>query len=460
MPPSEVRTRLPPGPRAPRAIQTYHWLRHPTALFERCAARYGDLFTLRLVGLGDHVYVSDPAVVRQVFTGDSALYHAGEAYRPLMEPGGGAWSIFVLDDEDHLRMRRLLLPPFHGERIRRWVPLITQLTEDEIARWPAGKPFRLRPVTERITFEVIMQLVFGLRDPERGPELRRLLARLFKVGPLQALAFLLPSLRIDRPWMPWGKYEELRRRIWGLLGEEVRERRTELERSSAQEGEERDDILSMLIAARDEDGNGLTDSQLCDQLVTMLLAGHETTASALTWAFERLLRHPEVLARLQEEVDAGASTEYLDAVIDETLRIRPVGAHVARKLTREVEIKGYSIPARRVLAIAIYLIHHSPELYDEPYRFRPERFLEAKPESYAWIPFGGGVRRCLGAGLAQLEMQVVISTILRHSRLRASRPEPERLEVLGVTIVPSRGGEVVLDGWRRPRDREQVVSVW
>jgi cytochrome P450 len=412
--------------------------------FEYCAARYGRTFTLRLTPLGDHVYVSDPATVRDVFTGDSHVLHAGDAYRPLTEPAGGSSSIFMLDEDAHLHVRRLLLPPFHGERIKRWVPLIERLTEEEIRRWPLDRPFALRPSAERITFEVIMRIVFGLRDPERAAELRRLLPRLYKVTAGQAVAFVFPQLRRDIPLTPWGRYEEVRRRVWGLLGEEVRERRAELEGTASEGSDEHDDMLSMLLSARDEQGRGLDDDQLCDQLVTMLLAGHETTASGLTWAFERLLRHPQVLERLVEEIESGESIDYLNAVIDETLRSRPVGPHVARKLTEAVEIDGYEIPAGTVLAVAIYLVHHSPEVYPEPERFRPERFLEGRPESYAWIPFGGGVRRCLGAGLAQLEMQVVISTILRHARLRAARPEPEKRQMMGVTMVPARGGEVVM----------------
>jgi cytochrome P450 len=431
---------LPPGPLAPRALQTYWWLRRPTALFDRCAARYGKLFTLRL-WLGDHVYVADPELVRRIFTGDPAQFHAGEAYRPLMEPGGGPWSIFVLDEDEHLRMRRLLLPPFHGERIQRWAPLIEQLTEEEMRRWPRGEPFALRASAERITFEVIMRLVFGLRSPERGAELRRLLPRLFKVTPLEAVAYVVPSLRRDS-YPPWARYEVLRRRIWGLLEEEIR-------RSRGEDRSGREDILSLLLDARDEEGRGLSDSQLADELVTMLLAGHETTASSLSWIFERLLRHPDAHRRLCAELERQRVPRYLDAVIDETLRVRPVGAHVARKLTRELALDGFTVPARTIVAVAIYLIHTSPELYPEPRAFRPERFLDGRPPSYAWIPFGGGVRRCLGAGLAQLEMQVVVSTILRGARLRAAHPErDEPITPLGVTLVPGRGAEVVLDGWR------------
>jgi cytochrome P450 len=213
--------------------------------------------------------------------------------------------------------------------------------------------------------------------------------------------------------------------------------------------------MSLLLAARDEHGRALTDREVRDQLITMLLAGHETTASSLSWTFERLLRHPGAHARLREELDAGSS-EYLDAVIKETLRCRPVGAHVARKLTTAIELGGYSLPAGTIVAISIYLLHHSPRLFEDPRSFRPERFLDGQPDSYAWIPFGGGVRRCPGSGLATLEMRTAIATILRLVELRAARPEPEAQAVLGVTLVPSRGGEVVVE--RRLERRDTVAG--
>ena len=434
-----VATSLPPGPRAPRALQTYLWLTRPTQVFDHCARRYGDPFTLRLFLAGDMVYVADPATVRQMFRGDPSVFHAGDAYT-LMEPTGGKHSLFLLDEDEHLRMRRLLLPPLHGERLKRWASVIEEVTEREVRRWPVGRPFQLRPITEAITLDVIMRIVFGI-DPERAAELRRLLPGLFHASLAQAPSFLVPALRKDLGrFSPWGRYVRLRARIDELLYAEIERRRSEL----AENGDGRDDVLSLLLAARDEEGRGLTNVELRDQLVTMLLAGHETTASQLAWAFERILRHPHVLRRLLDEMEQDGS-EYLDAVIKETLRSRPVAAHVARMLTEEMEIKGYRIPARTIVAIGIYLIHHSPELYPEPRAFRPERFLgDGAPDHFSWIPFGGGVRRCLGVGLATLEMQVVIPTILRMVELRPSRPESERFDVLGVTLVPSRGGELVV----------------
>ncbi|MEX2197008.1 MAG: cytochrome P450 [Thermoleophilaceae bacterium] len=429
---------LPPGPRAPRALQTYLWLTRPAQVFERCARRYGDPFTLRLLLAGDMVYVAEPGAVREIFSGDPGVFNAGEAYT-LMEPTGGRNSLFLLDGDDHLRMRKLLSAPLHGERLKRWKPVIEELAEREIARWPVGTPFALRPITESLTLDVIMRIVFGIREPGRAAELRSLLPRLFHVSLAQAPSFVVPRLRRDLGrWSPWGRYVRLRARIDELLYEEIARRRAEL---SGEGGGDRDDVLSLLLGARDDDGRALTDSELRDQLVTMLLAGHETTASSLAWAFERVLRTPHVHERLRAEPHG----EYLDAVIKETLRSRPVAAHVARKLTEDAELMGHRVPARTVVAASIYLLHHSPVLYPEPQAFRPERFLEKQPAPYSWIPFGGGVRRCLGAGLATLEMQVVIPAVLQRVRLRAARPEPERVVPLGVTLVPGRGGEVVVE---------------
>jgi cytochrome P450 len=441
----DARAKLPPGPRAPRALQTYYWLTRPISVFERCARRYGDPFTLRLYLAGDLVYVADPEAVGEIFAGDAKLLHAGEAY-VLMEPVGGPSSLFLLDEDAHLRMRRLLSAPLHGQSLKRWAAVIAEMTEREIARWPVGRPFPLRPSTEAITLDVIMRIVFGMREGERAAELRRLLPKLFAVDLIQAPAFVIPALRRNLGRRsPWGRFLRLRERIDELLYEEIRRRRTELGRAPVAGAEPRDDVLSLLLGARGEDGRGLSDAELRDQLITMLLAGHETTSSALAWAFERLLRHPDVLERLQRELDKGDG-EYLDAVIKETLRIRPVAAHVARKLTDEAEVAGHRLPAGTVVAPAIYLIHRSPRLYPDPRAFRPERFLSGGPDHFAWIPFGGGARRCLGAGLATLEMQVVIPTILRSVRLRAARPEPERIGVLGVTLVPERGAEVIMEG--------------
>lgn len=439
---------MPPGPRWPRAAGTYMWLTRPTKLFDHCARRFGRSFTLRLLLPREMVYFSRPETIRGLFTGDPAVLHAGEAYT-LMEPTGGPSSLFLLDEGDHLRMRKLLLAPLHGDGLQRWRELIVDLTEREIAAWPEGKPVALRPTTEAITLDVIMRIVFGI-EPQRSRELRELLPQLFMVSVFLAPSFVVPRLRVELGGLsPWGRYVRLRNRVDELLYEEIARRRTELTAEGEGAAEERGDVLSLLLGATDDEGRPLSDRELRDQLVTMLLAGHETTASALAWAFERLVHNPAALERLVGELDSGEDA-YLDAVIKETLRSRPVGAHVARMLREPLEVEGHSLPAGTVVAAGIYLAHHDAELYPEPQAFRPERFLDGAPEPYSWIPFGGGVRRCIGAGLATLEMRAVLTTVLAQTEIAAPPGGPERFSVLGVTLVPDRGGEIVVRRRRKP----------
>jgi cytochrome P450 len=378
-------------------------------------------------------YVSDPKLVTQIFKGDPEQMHAGEA-NEILEPVAGPRSVLLLDDDEHMRMRKLLMPPFHGERIQRYGDLIAEETRREIEGWPLGRPFPIRASTQTITLNVILRAVFGIEEPRRLEELRRILPALLDISPV--LAFT--KLRIDLgPRSPWGRFLRSRARVDEIIYEEIERRR---ERADENGGFE---IISLLLAARDDDGRPLTDQELRDELLTVLLAGHETTATALSWAFERLLRHPDKLERLRREIAAGDDT-YLDAVCKETLRVRPVVMDIARRLTRPLELGGYTLPAGTAVLSAIAAIHFAPDVYDDPQAFRPERFLEGQPEPNAWIPFGGGVRRCIGAPFAQFEMKVVLKTILERAELRAPSPEPERVKFRGITLVPEKGGEVVL----------------
>lgn len=432
---------LPPGPRLPVALQSWMWLLYPTRVQERCADLYGTPFTLRLLLLGATVFVSDSVSMRTLFAGEQDAYHAGEAYT-IMEPVLGPASLLLLDGDRHLAMRRMLLPPLRAERLDRWRAKVVEATEAEIASWPLDRPFALRPSMERITLEVIMELVFGVRDPFRAKRLRELLPGLMDVTRPQGLAFAIPALRLDLgASSPWGRLVRLRANVDTLLFAEIEQRRQE-------DLSCRDDILSLLLRSVDGEGRGLSDAELRDELVTLLLAGHDTIASSLAWAFERLVRHPGILAELVEDVEAG-SERYVDAVIQETLRVRPVVAQVQRKLMRRVEVGGWDLPQGTVVAAALHLVHRDPSVYDDPAAFRPRRFLEGGAEgSYAWVPFGGGVRRCIGAGLASMEMRAVITTMLRQVRLVAPSRGAERPRARGVTVEPSRGGEVVLLGRR------------
>lgn len=426
---------LPPGPRLPKPVQTLLVWSRTIPFLAACRRRYGDCFTVRVAPMGRLVYLADPADIKRVFTGDPAVFHAGEG-NALLGLVMGEHSLLLLDEDDHLRRRRLMLPPFHGESVRCYGEIMERVTRDELARWPLGRPFPLHPRMQAITLEVILRAVFGVEDRARLERLRALLPRVVGLEPHIMLAmFWRPLERVG----PWRRYAALLAEVDELLYDEIARRRRD------ERLDERTDVLSLLIRARYDDGESLGDAELRDQLMTLLLAGHETTATALAWSFERLLRNPPALRRLLDELEAGGGDEYLDAVVRETLRVRPVIADVARRLTAETEVAGHRLPTGTYVMPAISLVQLASERYDDPERFRPERFLDGSPEPYTWIPFGGGPRRCLGAAFAIFEMKVVLRTVLTGARLRASRAEPERTKVRHVTHVPARGAEAVLE---------------
>lgn len=395
--------------------------------------RYGGVFRTNDAIAGELFHIADRDLIEEIFKWKPAQYNVAEP-RQVMEPVTGPSSILLLDGARHMRMRKLMLPPFHGEAIEHYAELIEEITEREIRGWRAGQRIRTRKVAQTITMEVIIRAVFGITDPERVAELRRVLPRLSSPSPL-----LLLVQRDLGPRSPWGRFVRLRDHVDRLLYEEIERRRSD------RGADEHKDILAVLLSARDEDGEPLTNRELRDELITILLAGHETTATSIGWAFERLLRTPAALERLTAEVRSGGSSEYLDAVVKETLRVRPVVPEVFRAPTEQADLGGYTFPRGTQLAASILLVQLDPELYPpDPQAFRPERFLDGAPEPYTWVPFGGGVRRCLGAAFATLEMKVVISTILRRATLNASRAEGEKARFRGVTLLPSRGGEAIV----------------
>ena len=425
-----------PGPRAPRPLQFWLGVMRPFESRLAMRNRYGPVFRSNDVILGKTFHVADRELIEQVFKWKPAQYNVGEP-RQVMEPVTGMSSLLLLDGERHMRMRKLMLPPFHGEAIAQYADLITQIANREIDGWSPGDTIRTRTVAQTITMEVIIQTVFGITDPGRIAELKQRLPRLSSINPLLGVEAVRKDLG---PRSPWGRFIRNRDRVDEMLYEEIRRRRDDVEKDS------RSDILALLLSARDEDGRPLTDRELRDELITILLAGHETTATSIGWAFERLLRTPHALARLTAEVQAGESSDYLEAVIKETLRVRPVVTEVFRAPTERTELGGYVFEPGTQLAVSILLVQYDPELYPpDPHAFRPERFLEGAPEAYTWVPFGGGVRRCIGAAFAQLEMRIVIATILRRARLRAPRARGERARFRGVTVLPSRGGEAIVD---------------
>ncbi len=396
--------------------------------------RYGGVFRSNDAIAGEMFHIAERELVEQVFKWKPAEYNVGEPRR-VMEPVTGPASILLLDGERHMRMRKLMLPPFHGEAIAHYAELIEQVTNREIDTWRQGDVVRTRLVAQRITMEVIIRAVFGITDPARIAELQRVLPRLSSPNPL-----LLLVQKDLGPRSPWGRFIRRRDAVDRLLYEEIARRRDDPDAGT------RKDILTLLLAARDEAGDPLTDRELRDELITLLLAGHETTATSIGWAFERLLRTPVALERLTAEVETGESEDYLDAVIKETLRVRPVVPEVFRSPTEPTELGGYLFAPGAHVAASILLVQFDPEVYPpDPQAFRPERFLDGAPEPYTWIPFGGGVRRCLGAAFATLEMKVVISTILSRTRVRAARSKSETARFRGVTLLPSRGGEAIVE---------------
>lgn len=427
---------LPPGPRQPKAIQTLGWWTRPIALFETCRARYGKRFTLRLLGQPPLVMLSDPDEVKQVFTAPPDVLHPGEGASRILEPLIGRNSVILLDEGDHLEQRKLMLPAFHGEKMERLSGLVREVAEREVASWPRGEPFVVHPRLQALTLEIILRAVFGLDPGERLDTLRERLTVILEFGS-NPIGMLPPLQRALGGRGPWGRFVSLREETDALLFELIDERRGD--------GSDRDDVLAMLLAARHEDGSPMSPQELRDELMTLLVAGHETTASELAWAFERLARSPAVVARLREEIEAGEEDAYLTATVQETLRRRPVLPNAAPRLVKQpVEIGGWAYPPGACVVPNTYLIHHDPEIYPDPYAFRPERFLDEVPGTYTWIPFGGGRRRCLGASFATLEMQIVLGTVLAESAVSPAGDGLELTRRRSITLSPRQGAPTVI----------------
>ncbi len=430
-----VRIGTPAGPRLPASAQSLIWFRRAQWMLDQCQARFGEMFTLKIANEGTWVVTSSPEVIKQVFTGDPSLLHAGEANRILL-PVVGPNSVLLLDDDSHLRQRKLLLPAFHGPRMQRYGELMRSVAAEEIERWPTDAAHRLRPRMQALTLEVILHAVFGITA---GPRLEQLRTELRRLLDQSTNSFNVAVLMVIGPER-LGRLRRVRRELEGLnrpIFEEISERRASGDLS------EREDIMSLLLQATHEDGSPMSDVEVRDELVTLLVAGHETTANSLSWAVERLSRHPQKLERLVDELEAGESG-YLDAVVQETLRLRPVISIVLRRLMQPMEIGGYLLPAGVSIVPSIYLLHRRADLYPRPHEFEPERFLEQPPGTYTWIPFGGGVRRCLGAAFAQFEMQVVLRELVLRRNLTPSRARPERNRRRAITETPERGAEVLL----------------
>lgn len=430
---------LPPEPSEPPVVQTMRWLRSPLDFLDSCRRRLGDTFSVRFVGFQTPmVMLSDPDAIKALYGARDARLPPGRTIglRPVM----GSRSVLLLEGQEHLERRRLMLPPFHGERMRAYEDLIREVAEREIATWTRGRAFAIHPRMQAVTLEVIMRAVFGVTDRERLSQLRVGLRSLLDdtASPRLQLSVLV-ARRLGRR-DPMAGLDRVMADVDELLAAEIAAHRADP--GSAH----RDDILTQLMAATFADGSRMSDSELRDQLVTLLLAGHETTATALAWTFDLLLRHPRQLDRLRAELEEDSEDTYMRAVVAESLRLRPVVPIAGRRLGSELRVDGYALPAGTDVTPSIWLTHTRDDLYPEPLAFRPERFLENSPATYSWIPFGGGSRRCLGASFAELEMRVVLREVLRSCELRSADTRPERVARRNVTLAPRRGTRVVLVG--------------
>lgn len=429
-------TSLPPGPSLPSAVQAALMLRCGPRFIAACTRRYGPTFTLRVASMGTLVYLTDPADIKTVFAGDPRIFHAGEANSMLTGLLGDS-SVLVVDDDLHRNRRRLMLAPFARDAVAAQASTMAQIAADNIAGWPVGRTFPVASKMSEITLEVILRIVIGASDPARLAQLREVMPRLLSVGPWATLAIANEALLRRRPW------RTVRNAITEadrLLYAEIADRRADPHL------EHRTDALAMLVHA-----GGMTDRELRDQLMTLLVAGHDTTATGLSWALERLTRHPALLAKA---VRAARDTddEYLDAIARETLRIRPVVFDVGRVLKEPVELAGYRLPAGVMVVPGMVMVHADPQLYPHADRFDPDRMLGATPSPSTYLPFGGGNRRCLGATFAMVEMRVVLREILRRVELETTSSRGERRRLKHVIFVPHRGARIRVRAMRSVTD--------
>ena len=423
---------LPPGPRTPGMWQMSRWFRDPISFMEENRARHGAIFSVRLGALKRCALIADPGAAWKVLSGDPRTFQMGptnKIFRPVL----GERSLFLLDGEEHRHHRRVMAPAFHPRGIRGYGDLIEEITARDMAAWPVGQPFPLQTPMRRITTESIVRIVIGVCSPERDVEIRRLIPEMLQIAE-NPLALMPQFQRELGGRSPFGRVMNVTRQIDRILLDEIGLRRH-------QGGSERGtDVLSVLAAAAPHEDAFMTDREIRDEVLTLLIAGHETTANALSWSFERLLRHPVVHDRLLAELAVGDDA-YLDAVVRETLRQRPILPITARRLTEPQTIGGFHFPAGWTLMPCIYLIHQDPEAFPEPERFRPERFLSGagpRPSTRVWVPFGAGSRHCIGSHLAMLTIKSVLRTVLSRASLTADA-EPEPIVRNNMTLAPGRG---------------------
>jgi cytochrome P450 len=441
---------LPPEPRANSLIQTLRWTFRPLPFMQECRRKFGNSFSLKFLGFErPMVLISDPAAIKALYMERSHGLPPGRNI--ILEPILGSRSVLLLEGSEHLARRRLMLPPFHGERMRSYESVVTEAVGAEIDSWPLDREFPIHSRMQAVTLEVILRAVFGVSEGPRLDRLRGMLSTvLTETGSPRAQLVGLATRRLHGG-NALARFEGQLKAVDELLYAEIAEHRSKPNLA------DRGDILSMLMLSEFEDGGSMDDTELRDQLMTLLLAGHETTATALAWTFDLVLRHPAALARLRDEMATGED-EYLRATISESLRLRPVLPLAGRRLAKELAVDGLTLPAGTDVSPAIWLTHTRADLYPEPFAFEPERFLENGPDTYAWIPFGGGIRRCLGATFAEFEMRIVLREVLSRCDLHKASPAPEKTGRRNITLSPKDGTPVVVTARRPAREPELAAA--
>ncbi len=433
---------LPAGPRLPMSLQTLALRTRQRPFLERARRRYGSMFTVRVIGLGPTVIVSDPELIKQTFRADPTVLHAGTGSPLRMLLGEN--SLLGIDEQQHMEQRKLLLPPFKGQRMKQYESMIAEIAAEEIDSWPENTEIATAGSMQRITLRAILRAVFGA-EGARLQALEQLMPRWTSLGARLALA---PELRRNLgPWSPWVRFMKLRSQVDAMLDELI----AAAKRDEALE--ERADVLALMVQARHEDGSPMSDPEIRDELVTMVVAGHETTSHSLSWAIERLRRHPQIVKRLVEEVDEGGKS-LREATIREVQRVRPVVSFAGRLSRKPFDLGGYRLPIETRILLAASLTHYDPTLFPHPDRFDPDRFLDTLPDTYSWIPFGGGIRRCIGATFAHMEMDVVLRVLLERVELLSTEAPAEAWAFRGVVWAPADGGKIAL----RKRVREPLAA--
>jgi cytochrome P450 len=440
---------LPPEPSSNSLVQTLRWAFRPLPFMQECREKYGDSFSVRFLGFErPMVLISDPAAIKALYMERSHGLPPGRDI--ILKPILGARSLLLQEGAEHLARRKLMLPPFHGERMRSYESVVEEIVSAEIDSWRLDREFPIHSRMQAVTLEVILRVVFGVASGPRLERLRGMLGNVLQETASQRAQIVGLAMQRLGGRGPWARFEGQLRAVDELLYAEIADHR-------AKGGlEDRDDILSMLMQAEFEDGGTMSDEELRDQLMTLLLAGHETTATALAWTFDLLLRHRQSLQRLRDSLAAGED-DYLRATITESLRLRPVLPLAGRRLATELVADDLTLPAGTDVTPAIWLTHTRDDLYPEPFAFKPERFLEEGPDTYGWIPFGGGIRRCIGASFAEFEMRIVLREVLTRCDLHKADPMPEKTGRRNITLSPKDGTPVIITGRRPAVEREPVA---